>query len=697
MSFFRDKPRLSDRLKGKTTNEIIDELRNDFKQDDSEKSSFFNRPSTNRTNKFGPSPSARFFNRSGFPFDDDASDVLRGGRTTTTDIRTHLDDLARRHPDLADQLRGFPGGGGDIVGEPESGGVFENGAASRKESSTGTAAEGGSSATTNCEGETKNGVSEPCEQKNGAGDDNNSGDGGRGHSNEEPKRDKIGNLQNHGLRNTVPLVDPKSASGLKMNNESQEPRGSRAQSAPPQNSNEPQTFISKIEIQPTNNGHASETSNMNEAGNGPTNNENQAPIGQNQQHAPLHHNEQHQEASKPPPVKQPNVRHIPIFVEGRDVPIVNRDHEPSSFHHQPQHHPHYREPSSSPPNAHPFDHVRYREPPSSFEPSYGPSSDHHTSSFGGAGGGGFYDIPVQHVKTSGGGGGGSYRAPSQFGGSTFSKPKHQPQQQQQQQAPNEKVHRVFHQAQNADPSSHGFHQRTQNQTQQSGGPQNYPEGSPQGGGTRAGPQQPQDAPDGHAPSPPPKKISKPKTPLELIQEVQGEVDKLKLQIQEYKGTSRSEKEYIYLDEMLTRELLKLDNIDSGGNEEIRTLRRSTIKNIQNTIASLEAKVPLSGGESSSSTPSQSGEPGGDGGETADSSQPMDVEQPAPGGGASVVLGGGDGQQESSGGDGASNETKDTTTQAGNVTSSTTEEKPSEQSAPPPQGGQPTSQQSSGQK
>lgn len=43
-------------------------------------------------------------------FDDDLAG--RGSpHRAGADIRSHLDDLARRHPDLADQLRGFPGGG----------------------------------------------------------------------------------------------------------------------------------------------------------------------------------------------------------------------------------------------------------------------------------------------------------------------------------------------------------------------------------------------------------------------------------------------------------------------------------------------------------------------------------------------------------------------------------------------------------
>lgn len=60
MSFFRDKSRLSDRLKGKSTDEIINEIRSDF---DKDRGSFFDRPSSNRTrSRLGPSVD-QFFTR----------------------------------------------------------------------------------------------------------------------------------------------------------------------------------------------------------------------------------------------------------------------------------------------------------------------------------------------------------------------------------------------------------------------------------------------------------------------------------------------------------------------------------------------------------------------------------------------------------------------------------------------------------
>lgn len=58
------------------------------------------------------------------------------------------------------------------------------------------------------------------------------------------------------------------------------------------------------------------------------------------------------------------------------------------------------------------------------------------------------------------------------------------------------------------------------------------------------------------------------------------------------GGKRGDKDYIYLDEMLTRNLLKLDTIDTNGKESIRLARKEAIKCIQTSIAVLEAKSDL---------------------------------------------------------------------------------------------------------
>lgn len=88
--------------------------------------------------------------------------------------------------------------------------------------------------------------------------------------------------------------------------------------------------------------------------------------------------------------------------------------------------------------------------------------------------------------------------------------------------------------------------------------------------------------------------------MERVALVQKEVDNLAEQVRRYVGGSRQDKEYIYLDEMLTRELIKLDDIETEGRENVRQTRKNAIKSIQDTISLLETKAPLTGQQRASS-------------------------------------------------------------------------------------------------
>lgn len=70
------------------------------------------------------------------------------------------------------------------------------------------------------------------------------------------------------------------------------------------------------------------------------------------------------------------------------------------------------------------------------------------------------------------------------------------------------------------------------------------------------------------------------------------MDDLAEQVRGYVGGSRQDKEYMYLDEMLTRELIKLDDIETEGRENVRQARKNAIKSIQDTISLLETKTPI---------------------------------------------------------------------------------------------------------
>ncbi|CAH1107228.1 unnamed protein product [Psylliodes chrysocephalus] len=84
----------------------------------------------------------------------------------------------------------------------------------------------------------------------------------------------------------------------------------------------------------------------------------------------------------------------------------------------------------------------------------------------------------------------------------------------------------------------------------------------------------------------PPKVS---TPIQQIQMIKEDVSKLMEQVEQFTGKTK-DKQYIYLDEMLTRNLLKLDDIDTQGQENIRVTRKEAIKCIQAAISLLETKA-----------------------------------------------------------------------------------------------------------
>lgn len=98
----------------------------------------------------------------------------------------------------------------------------------------------------------------------------------------------------------------------------------------------------------------------------------------------------------------------------------------------------------------------------------------------------------------------------------------------------------------------------------------------------------------NAQAPPGAQGQVPQTPqttacINKIQDIQRDVLNLMGQVEQFTGT-KQDKEYLYLDEMLTRNLIKLDTIDTDGKDSIRLARREAIKCIQASINVLEAKA-----------------------------------------------------------------------------------------------------------
>lgn len=88
----------------------------------------------------------------------------------------------------------------------------------------------------------------------------------------------------------------------------------------------------------------------------------------------------------------------------------------------------------------------------------------------------------------------------------------------------------------------------------------------------------------------------PQTPITTdcinkIQDIQRDVLDLMGKVENFGGL-KGDREYMYLDEMLTRNLLKLDTIDTNGKESIRLARKEAIKCIQASIGVLDAKSEI---------------------------------------------------------------------------------------------------------
>ena len=77
--------------------------------------------------------------------------------------------------------------------------------------------------------------------------------------------------------------------------------------------------------------------------------------------------------------------------------------------------------------------------------------------------------------------------------------------------------------------------------------------------------------------------------IELIDNIKREAEMLFPRIEAFRG-NRDDREFLYLDEMLTRHLLKLDNVNVEGREDVRLARKETIKSIQRCINLLESKI-----------------------------------------------------------------------------------------------------------
>lgn len=108
-------------------------------------------------------------------------------------------------------------------------------------------------------------------------------------------------------------------------------------------------------------------------------------------------------------------------------------------------------------------------------------------------------------------------------------------------------------------------------------------------GGRLGPQAPPSK-QGSEPPPQQQETGKQTTAEEQIRRISLELADLRQQVLNFNGKP-GDKQYKFLDEMLTRLMIKLDAVDPAGRDDVRQMRKSMVKEVQSVINLLEGKGP----------------------------------------------------------------------------------------------------------
>uniref|UniRef100_A0A2A4JSU3 BAG domain-containing protein n=1 Tax=Heliothis virescens TaxID=7102 RepID=A0A2A4JSU3_HELVI len=282
----------------------------------------------------------------------------------------------------------------------------------------------------------------------------------------------------------------------------------------------------------------------------------------------------HQEQHQPQHGEQhSNVRHIPIFVEGRDEPVINKsvDHGTHFGDTKPAYVPPPQQPHIDREQYFADDSPGYHHPPN------------FTRAFGTPFNKGFRQGPQPFTQQK------AYPQAAFARGASPQRsqsPKPHPH-------PHAEEHFVkvpVHHDQSAPKTEPPSRPQQRQQPQQQPPPQ------------QKQPPPPQQAPQREQTPPQPKQTPA-NDPISQILRIQTDVLNLMTEVENFGGT-KNDKKYLFLDEMLTRNLIKLDTIETDGKENIRQARKEAIKCIQKCIAVLEAKAESNANVGQSQPPPQ---------------------------------------------------------------------------------------------
>ena len=89
---------------------------------------------------------------------------------------------------------------------------------------------------------------------------------------------------------------------------------------------------------------------------------------------------------------------------------------------------------------------------------------------------------------------------------------------------------------------------------------------------------------------PARKTSPPSNPkIAKLEKIKEDVESLTHKIESFNG-KKEDKEYLYLEEMMTRHLISLDGIEPEGDTEIRQMRKESINSVNRCLSLLDRKV-----------------------------------------------------------------------------------------------------------
>lgn len=76
--------------------------------------------------------------------------------------------------------------------------------------------------------------------------------------------------------------------------------------------------------------------------------------------------------------------------------------------------------------------------------------------------------------------------------------------------------------------------------------------------------------------------------IQRILRVMGAAERLEQEVDEFVG-KKTDKSYRLLEEMLTKLLLELDSVETGGQDSVRQARKESVHRIQSILEQLERK------------------------------------------------------------------------------------------------------------